>query len=213
MNKRRLMWMFSGVLYLLFCAWYTDLGGALTETEIAEISTKLKQNGLSDERIARLQVFLRNDSGRQFLMLNAIDYNENPPDVAGASPGESAPQLMDRYMEHMFRELLLRACHPVIMGPAVFGAVDLVGMEQLGTASEWDMGAFMRYRSRRSFAEIITNPATLERHEFKIAALDKTIAYPVETQLYLGDLRLIVGLLLLSATALLDILIFGRRRS
>ena len=34
--------------------------------------------------------------------------------------------------------------------------------------------------------------------------LDKTIAYPVETDLYLGDLRLIPGFILLALTALLD---------
>jgi hypothetical protein len=67
------------------------------------------------------------------------------------------------------------------------------------------MGALFRYRSRRTFLEIVTIPETHDRHEFKVAALDKTIAYPIETQLDLGDLRLSLGLLLLSAAALLDL--------
>ena len=50
------------------------------------------------------------------------------------------------------------------------------------------------------------------RHEFKIAALDKTLAYPIETRLYLGDMRLLLGLILLSVTALLDIVLFGRNK-
>ncbi len=60
--------------------------------------------------------------------------------------------------------------------------------------------------------EIVGNPAMQGRHEFKLAALNKTIAYPIETRFYAGDLRLLLGLALLALTALLDIAIFGRRR-
>ena len=59
--------------------------------------------------------------------------------------------------------------------------------------------------------QIISNPVMLDRHHFKLAALDKTIAYPIETTLYLGDLRLILGLLILAITALLDGLWLSRR--
>ena len=41
------------------------------------------------------------------------------------------------------------------------------------------------------------NPKMFSKHEFKIAALDKTIAYPIETVLYLSDPRLLLGLILL----------------
>jgi hypothetical protein len=52
--------------------------------------------------------------------------------------------------------------------------------------------------------EIISNPDILGPHHFKLAALDKTIAYPIETDLYLGDPRLLLGLILLALTALID---------
>ena len=55
--------------------------------------------------------------------------------------------------------------------------------------------------------EIITHPDMVGRHEFKIAALDKTIAYPIEMQLYLSDPRLLLALILLIVTLLLDKLI------
>jgi hypothetical protein len=111
---------------------------------------------------------------------------------------------MDRYMEHMYAELFKRACHPVIVGDAVHTAIDLVGVDALEGAERWDMAAFFRYRSRRTLMEIITIPETRGRHAFKVAALDKTIAYPIETRLYLGDPRLLLALVLLSAAALLD---------
>jgi hypothetical protein len=210
MNKRAGLWSTAGLIYLLFTAWYTDFGGPLRSDEVEAFLEEIGQAGFSELQQQRLRVFMENDSGRQFLMVNNIDYNEHPPDVVGAEPGESAQQLMNRYMEHMMRELLKRACHPVVMGPAVYRAMDVVGIEN---AEHWDMGALMRYRSRRSFMEVLANPETRGRHEFKVAALDKTIAYPIETTFYLGDPRLILGLLLLSLTALLDILLFGRHQA
>ena len=134
-------------------------------------------------------------------MVNNIDMNDNPPTVEGAQPGESADQLMGRYMEHMFVALLTRASHPVVMGSAVYPTMDLVGIEG---AEHWDQGALFRYRSRRSFMDIVTNPAFRGQHHFKTAALEKTIAYPIETNFYLGDPRLLLGLLLLAITALID---------
>jgi hypothetical protein len=209
-KKRALLWLVPGLFYLLFVAWYTDLGGPLSADEIAGFTQKMRANGASEERIARIGEFLRADTGRQFLMVNVIDMNEDPPDVPGAAPGESAQQLMDRYMEHMYPALLRRACHPVLVGTAVFSNMDTVGVTG---ADNWTMGALMRYRSRRSLMEIVTNPAFMGSHEFKLAALDKTIAYPIEMNLYYSDLRLVLGLLLLSVTALLDILLFGRPKA
>ena len=66
------------------------------------------------------------------------------------------------------------------------------------------MGAMMRYRSRRTFLDIVANNDMKDSHQFKIAALEKTIAYPIETQLNLGDLRGIIGLLLLALYGLLE---------
>jgi hypothetical protein len=209
MSKRSTLWLISAALYGAFVVWYTDLGGPLSDAEINTWKQTMLANGASYERMAFFETFLRQDTGRQFLMINAIDMNDNPPDVKGAEPGESADQLMARYMEHMFRELLSRASHPVIIGTAPFSAIDVVGIDG---AEQWTQGAVFRYRSRRSFMEIISNPATKDRHHFKLAALEKTIAYPIETSLYLGDLRLILGLFLLALTALLDSFWVSRRK-
>jgi len=203
-----LLWGVPALFYVLFCVWYTDLGGPLRSDEIESFSVRLQEVGLGPQQLERIRRFMEDDSGRQFLMVNNIDMNEDPPDVEGAEPGESADQLMDRYMEHMYAELLKRASHPVVYGDAVFRVLDVVGIEG---AESWDAGALFRYRSRRTFLEVISNPETLGRHEFKVAALEKTIAYPIETVIYLGDPRLLLGLTLLSLVALTDIALYGRR--
>ena len=210
MTQRTKIWLSSALVYAAFVFWYTDFSGPLSDAEVDQFVVTMTQNGSDPSTVAYIETFLRNDSGRQFLMLNALDMNDNPPDIAGAEPGESAQQLMDRYMEHMYPELFKRASHPVIFGQAAYTVLDNVGIEN---AEQWTDGAIFRYRSRRTFMDLIANPNLKGRHAFKLAALDKTIAYPIETSIYLGDMRLILGLILLSITALLDSFLLARNRS
>ncbi|MFL2706738.1 MAG: hypothetical protein ACJ0HC_02440, partial [Gammaproteobacteria bacterium] len=134
--------------------------------------------------------------------------NKNPEDVAGANSGESADQLMSRYMEHMWPNLLKRASHPIFVGYAIWESMDLVGIEG---AETWDQAALMRYKSRRAFMEIVTHPDMKGRHAFKIAALQKTIAFPVESIGYYSDLRVILGMLILIIGLLFQLFFVSRR--
>ena len=202
MSARMKLWLFPALLYAVFVFWYTDFGGPLSDDEVEEFIEVMTGNGVSPERVDYYAQFLRNDSGRQFLMVNNLDMNENPPPVAGAPANADADTLMALYMEHMIPELLKRACHPVLMGPAVYSTIDVTGIEG---AEQWTDAALFRYRSRRALMEIISNPDILGPHDLKLAALDKTIAYPIETDLYLGDPRLLLGLILLALTALADL--------
>ncbi len=197
MSIRKKIWLAATLFYLGFVYWYTDFGGPVSEQEIEQFSSNLAAAGVAPDRVEYYANFLRNDTGRQFLMINAIDMNANPPAVDSAPEGADADTLMGLYMQHMIPELLKRACHPVIMGDAVFSVIDVVGIKD---AEEWTEAAIFRYRSRRAFMEIVGNPEILGPHDFKHAALDKTIAYPIETNLYLGDPRLLLGLILLSLT-------------
>ena len=206
MNKGLRNWFILIFIYCTFFVWYTDLGGKLDSDEIATYLVKMQDNreavGFSSpaekerakEQGVIIEEFMREDTGRQFFVVNNIDMSENPQDVEGAQPGEDADQLMSRYMEHMYAELFKRASHPVFLGNAVSPAIDIVGIEN---AKSWDSAALMRYKSRRAFMEIVSNPKILGKHEFKIAALNKTIAYPVETVIYLSDPRLLLGLILI----------------
>lgn len=201
MSTRVKLWLFPALFYAAFVFWYTDFDGPLSDAEIAGFVQVMRANGSTPEKVDYFAEFLRNDTGRQFLMVNNLDMNEDPPAVEGAPANADADTLMGLYMEHMIPELLKRASHPVLMGPAVYPAIDITGIEG---AEQWTSAALFRYRSRRSFMEIISNPDILGPHDLKLAALDKTIAYPIETRLYLGDPRLLLGLILLALTALID---------
>jgi len=194
------VWISLLVIYSSFFIWYTDFGGKLSDDEIKSYYSKFESNALKDGRVLEprtmelLQKFMEEDSGKQFLMVNVIDMSENPTFPDGTISKESADNLMNEYMKHMYGEILKRASHPVFIGSAVNGSMDLVGIEN---AEFWETAALFRYKSRRAFLEIVTHPDMNSKHKYKIAALEKTIAFPVETQLYLGDPRLLLGFIFL----------------
>ena len=211
-------WLILGAVYIGFFFWYTDMGGKLSQEEIQIFIKKHEQNIINDGvstdseefqlRIDLLKRFMEEDNGKQFIMVNNIEMNKNPGDVVGANPGESADQLMSRYMEHMWPNLLKRASHPIFVGYAIWKSMDLVGIEG---AETWDQAALMRYKSRRAFMEIVTHPDMRGRHAFKIAALQKTIAFPVEPIGYYSDLRVILGMLILIIGLLFQLFFISRR--
>jgi hypothetical protein len=208
MNRPRArLWLIAASLYLLFCAWYTNLGGALTQAEQAHYLSVLQAGGATPQRIAEMGRLMAADTGDQFIMLNVIDMAPNPPAVQGAPEGASADELLGLYMQYMWPALFKRACHPVYVGDAIFDALDISGIEG---ARHWTRGALMRYRSLRDMLEISTNPAFAGRHEFKLAAMTKTIAFPTAPVFYLSDPRMLLLLLLLALLAIADNL-FGRR--
>ncbi len=196
------IWVSLLVIYAGFFLWYTNIGGKLDKEEIEFFLEKFEENASANSADPEtynsqknlIKRFMEEDTGRQFLMVNNIDMDDDPEDVEGAEPGESAERLLDRYMEHMYAQLLKRACHPVFAGNAVHPSMDLVGIEG---AEIWDQVALMRYKSRRAFMEVVTHPNMGSKHAFKVAAMEKTIAYPVETVLYLGDPRFLLALILI----------------
>ena len=201
MTTRMKIWLLPALSFALFLFWYTPTGGPLSEVEVDNFIVKMEENGSSPEAIAMIRQFGEEDTGKHFIMINNIDYNESPGDVFVAAPGENAQQLMDRYMGHMIPAMLSRGSHPVMLGPAAYRSMDVIGVEGVDI---WDMGGLVRYRSRRDFLEIVTDRAFSGKHHFKAAALEKTIAFPVEPDFNLGDPRLLIGLLLLALTALAD---------
>lgn len=209
-------WLWAGPLlaWLAFCFWYGNTAGPLSAEEIERFAEQARQSGRAEAQIADLRRFMEQDDGDQFLMVNLLLLAGSG--AAGASgaasgpsalSGESSEALMARYMEYMLPAMLRRASHPALVGPALFQAMDLAGIEG---AEDWGSVGLVRYRSRRDLMEIALNPVFAGKHEFKVAALEKTIAVPMAPDLYLSDLRLLLLLVLLSLVGLADAL--WRRR-
>jgi len=118
---------------------------------------------------------------------------ETPLQIEGVAPGETSEDVVAKYMAYMWPELISRACHPVLYGEAANIAMDLMNADGM---ERWTRGAGMRYRSRRDLLEIAGNSEFADSHEFKVAAMRKTIAFPIDPWIQLGDPRVVLALLL-----------------
>lgn len=193
MIRPRNAWLALLIVWLAFFGWYTSFKGPLTPEEIAMVMERAEAENAPPEGIAKMREFLESDTGDDFVMVNIIEMNDPPPRMEGVPEDATAQDLMDRYMEHMYPELFKRASHPVLLGTATAPALDIWGIEG---ADRWTMVGMMRYRSRRDMLEIAGNPDFQGPHEFKIAAMNKTIAFPADPWAHGGDPRLLLALVL-----------------
>ncbi|MEM7077877.1 MAG: hypothetical protein AAF513_04520 [Pseudomonadota bacterium] len=191
----RWIWIVLTLLYVSFFAWYTSFGGPLTEEEIEDYMARFEQreSGAGPESLAHMRRFMEEDTGDDFVMVNVIDIYEQPLQIEGVTPGESSAAVLGKYMEYMWPALIARASHPVIVGTAAHRAMDIMNADGM---ENWTQGAGMRYRSRRDLLEISSNPQFQGAHHFKVAAMRKTIAFPIDPWYQLGDPRFVLALLL-----------------
>jgi hypothetical protein len=100
---------------------------------------------------------------------------------------------MARYTRPFFARMAPLATHPVVLGSAAHRAIDSWGTEG---AEDWTHFGMVRYRSRRDLMKVASSPsADASIHDFKIAAIEKTIAYPIDPWFQLGDPRLLLAAL------------------
>ena len=198
---KNIHWYFFILFYVFFFIWYTNLSGPLNDKEIKFFMKVISERDVNDEqRMERLRKFMEEDDGKDFFMVNFLDYNDTPETMPATGKGASSSNLVNYYMEYMYPEMFKRASHPVFFSDVFFPAMDIVSAEGM---EDWDNVALVRYRSRKDMLQIGLNPIFDERHPYKIEALDKTIAIPVETP-FLNDLRLILFILFLTLGLFID---------
>ena len=190
------VWIVLALLYAVFFGWYTSFGGPLTSEEIARYTEMMREFEGDETRVARWVHFMENDTGDDFLMLNAIDFHETPLPGPGIEPGDTTEEVMAKYTRPFMGRVFRNGGHPVILGSAAAPALDLWGIEG---AREWTTGGLVRYRSRRDLMEQAAHLTQLDVniHDFKIAAMEKTIAFPIDPFFQLGDPRFVLALVFL----------------
>jgi len=147
---------------------------------------------------------LREDDGKDVMMLNAIRLYDNPRKIPGVQPDETSREVLNRYNRFVMPYLLKRGGYPIMAGRAAADSVEVWGLEN---AEKWTMGAIVRYRSRRDMMEMVNNPEFKKVHKFKYAAMEKTIAFPMTPILVAGGLGKIVSLLLFSLASFSHLII------
>ena len=165
MTQIRWIWVMLIVAYGFFFGWYTSFGGPLTKVEIEQYMSAFSQreSRISPERLAEMRRWMEEDTGDDFVMFNVIHMRDTPLQIEGVEPGETSDDVNAKYMEFMWPQLLMRACHPVLYGMAANTAMDLMNAEGM---EEWTGGLGMRYRSRRDLLEIAGNSDFANSHVF-----------------------------------------------
>ena len=201
------IWVVALVFYLVFRLWYDGLRRPLTPDEVAHFSAVLQESvdqGLSTGEFATLRRFMEEDDGKEFIMVNLVKFNPSPVTHPDTGQNIKASALLTEYTQPFMRKILRRAGHPVIVGQGMGGYLDAWNTPE---NPGWHMAGLVRYRSRRdvillSFAD--TKFADI--HKYKIAAMQQTFAFPIQTRAALyASPRLTVGLLLALGAALLQL--------
>ena len=200
-----IIWLTALLLYFIFWMWYVGFRKPLSKDEIEYYLNKLKElNNIPDARLVNIRQFLENDTGKSFVMVNSLVLKQTPDMVEGVSDGDSSRTVLMKYAKPFMKMMLKRGGLPIFQGKVAGKSFDVINIEG---ADKWEVSAINRFRSRRDMMEIITNQRFHDTHPLKLAALEKSIAYPVDPWFQLGGFVSTVALVLALCAALSHILL------
>lgn len=199
-------WITAVSAYAVFLGHYRNWRGPLTQSEIDRHLAGFDSE-TTDTRA--LRTFLEADRGREFFMLNLIEFPKGQvphPDTGHPMPPE---KLVELYSGPFVKKLMQRGGHPLLLMHRRGGDVDSWG-HTAETGTRWPLTNIMRYRSRRDFLELCTDPSFENIHRFKRDAISETISFPNGLLMagFAGP-RVFVPLVLALCAALANIVIMG----
>jgi len=190
------IWGTAALAYALFWSWYVGFRGKITPAEAEETLGLLDDDAAwTDQQRENLRNFLANDDGRDFVMVNLLHLQ---------SPLPESRQKLAAYQKIFLGELLRKAGHPVMIAMAASGNIENVNCDH---ADNWNAAGMIRYRSRRDLMEMLPKTVGSEHHGLKLAALQKTLAFPASPWFMFGGPRVVVALSIALLATLLQLAI------
>ena len=188
------IWGIALVIYALFWCWYIGFRKKVTSEEVESTMALFKEDGTwTEQQRQNLRHFFTNDDGKDFVMVNLLLLK---------SPVNESRKKLNTYQKIFLGSLLRKAGHPVMVAMATSGNVENVACDQ---DEGWGAAGMIRYRSRRDLMEML--PATIgsEHHGLKLAALERTFAFPASPWFLLGGPKLLVPLVIALIAALVQL--------
>ena len=185
------IWATAGLVYALFWWWYVGFRAKVTPQEVEQTMGLFKADGgWTEQQRDNLRNFLATDDGKDFVMVNLLRLNR---------PHKESREKLAKYQKVFLGALLRKAGHPVMVAMAASGNVENVACDQ---DEGWGAAGMIRYRSRRDLMEIL--PATIgsEHHGLKLAALERTFAFPASPWFLFGGPKLLAPLVIALVAAL-----------
>lgn len=185
------IWTTAGLIYAMFWWWYVGFRPKVTPVEVEQTMGLFKtEGGWTDQQRENLRNFLAHDNGKDFVMVNLLLLNH---------PQTESREKLAKYQKVFLGSLLRKAGHPVMVAMAASGNVENVACDQ---DEGWGAAGMIRYRSRRDLMEML--PATIgsEHHGLKLAALERTFAFPASPWFLFGGPKLLAPLVIALVAAL-----------
>lgn len=203
------IWAIAALLYLGFRLWYDGLGKPLSPQEIERFMQTIAAQSDDEadaQHIATIRQFMEEDDGKEFVMVNLVQFNASPLPHPDTGRDIKAPALLQEYTKPFFSKILRSAGHPVMAGQGAGGYVDAWNTPP---DPGWHMAGLVRYRSRRDAIRLsMADPAFAAVHKYKIAAMKQTFAFPMRPRVALyASPRITVALVLALAAALLQLVL------
>ena len=198
------------LFYLVFLGWHENWRGPLTESEIATFTARAQSKGLSSEQLARFEIFMRDDDGGEFFMVNLVGFTEGPASHPETGAKVDARELVQSYFRPFAVKILARGGYPAFFALPLSGYIEAWGV---AANPGWDIANLMRYRSRRDLLTLATEEDFNEIHIYKRAAIASTFAMPAQS---IGGAllspRIWIALFIFLMAALAHILNLTRRK-
>ena len=180
------------VVYLIFWAWHSPWQGKLTREEIDHYLAIVEKLPLPAEEIqaivSRLRPWAEADDGKPVYMFNLIRFFPQLRAFPGAPEFKGTPEKANEYYEKAITGLWLsHAAYPTFGGsPQAKNLIDIQ------PERDWGRVAVCRYPSRRTFLQLLSDPAYGPMEPYKFMALEIDLV-PVSGDMVVPDLRLLVG--------------------
>jgi hypothetical protein len=190
------------VLVLLFLAvsrWQSARRLSKEEVDhfICILEEKLPQE-LEDrsEFISRLRDWGKSDDGRPVYMLNLMHFYDHLKSFSGGPTTGTPQEANDHYEKTTKRMLIKSGGYPLIAGSTTRIRKGEKPKSNLmvyqNGLDDWDRVLIIRYPGRRTFFQLVTNPAYLDVMPYKLASLEVMLT-PVSGEIVLPDMRWITG--------------------
>jgi hypothetical protein len=178
------------LVFALFVIWYGGAGKPLDAHDLEQCRRSLDTSGADPHSIQEVLSLLKNDDGKEFVMVNLVRHRPSALYPSGYQFSDSAREADQRYGRAIIWPLIRRASLPVFIGKRSGSFIDPLGADQ------WHYVAMVRYRSRRDFFSFAMATQKSNIFVHKWAAIEKTHVFPVKPFVSLIWIRTIVALLL-----------------
>jgi hypothetical protein len=188
------IWGTALLIYALFWWWYVGFRRKITPQEVEKtMGLFTNDSAWTEQQRENMRNFLANDDGKDFVMVNLLLLNR---------PEKESRKKLQKYQKIFLGALLRKAGHPVMIAMAASGNIENVACDQ---DEGWGAAGMIRYRSRRDLMEML--PATIgsEHHGLKLAALERTFAFPASPWFLFGGPKLLVPLCVALLAALVHL--------